>query len=692
MAVSEFLPRSGISPAANAQSAAGRTDTAPIRFGLAARLALWVTVFGTITAAAIAYLMYRGAVDAVVEGEVQSLSSSVNAGSLRFNARIELARQDVLFLSRTLPVARVVEARESGGIDPVESDSEAAWRDRLAAIFAALLASRPTYMQVRFLDADGYELVRVDRLPEGTIRRMADTDLQPKGDHAYFTDAVGLAAGEVYVSDFELNRERGAIEVPHRPVIRTATPVFDRSGRPAGVVIINVDAARWFDLLAETLGAGGTLYVANADGDYLVHPDPAFPFGFELGTRHRLADDLPALAAALAGAAPRGAGGGGRGRGRRGPAAARAVAPPAPGRRTNDGRLAAAQRIGFDPRAPERHIIVAATVDDRQLLGRIHAERDRIVLIAAGLILVGAVVAFLLARAVVRPLRGLTAAAMGMAAGERGVDVGAIARRRDETGVLARAFDVMARQIDERERDIGAKAAELARSNQELSQFAYIASHDLQEPLRMVGSYLGLIARRYRGQLDAEADEFIAYAVDGAARMKRLINDLLGYSRVSNRPLAREPVDTGRVVASVTRVLAERIGEAGAEVAVAALPVVDADPSQMEQLFLNLLDNAVKYRGTAAPRIRVSVERRGRFLEFAVADNGIGIDPQFKDKVFEIFTRLNGREKYDGTGIGLASCRKIVERHGGSIWVEPAPGGGSVFRFTLPTAPGAGEA
>jgi len=670
VAVSEFLPRSEVAPAANAQSSAGGADAAPIRFGLAARMALWVTVFGAITAVVIAYLMYRGAVEALVESEVQSLSSSVNASALRFNARVELARQDVLFLSRTLPVARVVEARVSGGIDPLEGDSEREWRDRLAAVFAALLGSRPTYMQLRFLDADGQELVRVDRLPDGAIRRTADAGLQAKGDRPYFRGAARLPIGAVYVSDFELNQEHGAIEVPHRPVIRTATPVFDGAGRFAGEVIVNVDAAGWFDLLAETLGAGETLYVANAEGDYLVHPDPALTFGFELGSRHRLADDLPALAAALAaGSVPAGA-----------------VVDVVDG-----GRLAAAQRIGFDPRAPERHIVVAATVDDRRLLGRIHAERDRIVLVAAGLILVGAAVAFLLAHAVARPLRGLTAAAMGMAAGEHGIDVGATVFRRDETGALARAFDTMARRIDERERDIRAKAAELARSNQELSQFAYIASHDLQEPLRMVGSYLGLIARRYQGRLDAEADEFIAYAVDGAARMKRLINDLLGYSRVSNRPLARETVDIGRVVQSVTRVLAERIGAAGAEVAVAPLPVVEADPAQMEQLFLNLLDNAVKYRGTAAPQVRVFAERRGRFTEFAVADNGIGIDPEFKDKVFEIFTRLNGREKYDGTGIGLASCRKIVERHGGSIWVEPQPGGGSVFRFTLPATPGAGE-
>ncbi|MBZ0227618.1 MAG: HAMP domain-containing protein, partial [Bauldia sp.] len=289
-----------------------------------------------------------------------------------------------------------------------------------------------------------------------------------------------------------------------------------------------------------------------------------------------------------------------------------------------------------------------------------------------------------LARAIVRPLRELTAAATRMAAGERRIDVGGMMRRNDETGALAQAFDAMAREVREREHEVNAKAGELSRSNQELSQFAYIASHDLQEPLRMVGSYLGLLARRYRGRLDAEADEFIGYAVDGAARMKRLINDLLGYSRVSNRPLSREAVDTGRIVEAAVRVLAERIAAAAAEITVEPLPKVDADPLQMERLFLNLIENAVRYHGEASPQVRVAAGRRDGFWEFSIADNGIGIAPEFKDKVFDIFARLNSREKYEGTGVGLASCRKIVERHGGSIWVEPAAGGGSVFRFTLP--------
>ncbi|HMN86889.1 MAG TPA: ATP-binding protein, partial [Bauldia sp.] len=197
-------------------------------------------------------------------------------------------------------------------------------------------------------------------------------------------------------------------------------------------------------------------------------------------------------------------------------------------------------------------------------------------------------------------------------------------------------------------------------------------------------SYLGLIARRYRGQLDADADEFIGYAVDGASRMKRLINDLLGYSRVSNRPLSPESVDTRRVVGDVLRVLAGRIEAAGADIVVGTLPPVEADAGQVEQLFLNLVENAIKYRRELPPRIVIEAEAAGDVVAFSVADNGIGIDPRFREKVFEIFTRLHGRDKYEGTGIGLASCRKIVERHGGRITVEDAPGGGSIFRFTLP--------
>ena len=666
MAVSESLPDSELPRSETGSAArAAASGERPVRFGLAARIAVWATVLGTITAAAIAFIMYQAAVGALVEREVRGLSASVNAAALRLAARLEFAREDTLFLSRILPVAGIVRAARNAGVDPDSGIGDAEWRQRLASVFQALLESRPAYLQLRFVGvADGgREIVRVDRTPDGEIRRTPEEALQPKGDRSYFQEAARLAAGEVYVSDFELNRENGVVEVPHRPVIRTATPVFDGAGIFRGEVIVNIDAARWFDLLKETFGPDETLYVTNAAGDYLVNPDPGLTFGFDLGARHRLEDDMPALAGVPG-----------------------AVDQPFAGLVVLAGRsvLTAARRVVIDPRAPQHHIVVAAVLDGDVLLHSIRAQRDTIVLVALGLILAGTVLAIVLARAIVRPLRELTAAATRMAAGERRIDVGGMMRRSDETGALAQAFDAMAREVREREHEVNAKAGELSRSNQELSQFAYIASHDLQEPLRMVGSYLGLLARRYRGRLDAEADEFIGYAVDGAARMKRLINDLLGYSRVSNRPLSREAVDTGRIVEAAVRVLAERIAAAAAEITVEPLPKVDADPLQMERLFLNLIENAVRYRGEAPPQIRVAAGRRDGFWEFSIADNGIGIAPEFKDKVFDIFARLNSREKYEGTGVGLASCRKIVERHGGSIWVEPAAGGGSVFRFTLP--------
>ncbi len=349
--------------------------------------------------------------------------------------------------------------------------------------------------------------------------------------------------------------------------------------------------------------------------------------------------------------------------------------------------FASALRVYFDPAAPTRFVVLATLWPESDINNQIATLRRTTALIVCAILLAGVAILLGLSWLLVRPLREITNMAHSVANGNRDFDLRSMMRRSDETGELARAFNAMIQKIDLREKELDARADALQRSNQELAQFAYIASHDLQEPLRMVGSYLGLLARRYRGKLDAEADEFIGYAVEGAERMKRLINDLLAYSRVSNRPLDLEPVDTGQVVANVVKLLSDRIAENNAEISIGLLPEIEADPTQMERLFLNLIDNAIKYRGEAAPHIAVSAEQHGEFWEFSIEDNGIGIPPEFRDRVFEIFTRLHGREKYQGTGIGLASCRRIVERHGGQIWIESAPGGGSIFHFLLPAIP-----
>ena len=250
---------------------------------------------------------------------------------------------------------------------------------------------------------------------------------------------------------------------------------------------------------------------------------------------------------------------------------------------------------------------------------------------------------------------------------------------------------LIARDTSERkkaEQILAEQAADLRRSNADLEKFAYVASHDLQEPLRMVASYVQLLQRRYQGRLDARADEFIAFAVDGAKRMQDLLHDLLAYSRLASRGRNVEAVDLESILKEALANLAMAIQESGAAVTHEPLPTMLADRIQMLQLMQNLIGNAIKFRSRETPRVHVAVTRQNQSWCFSVRDNGIGIDPQYGERIFVIFQRLHSRSEYPGTGIGLAICKKIVEHHGGNIWVESTPAEGSTFYFTIPENPG----
>jgi signal transduction histidine kinase len=273
-----------------------------------------------------------------------------------------------------------------------------------------------------------------------------------------------------------------------------------------------------------------------------------------------------------------------------------------------------------------------------------------------------------------------------------------VAERLERAACDVAARDTQLRQQRDLAQDnatrIARQSADLARSNTELEQFAYVASHDLREPLRMVSSFLTLLERHLAAHMDAEAREFMGYARDGALRMDRMILDLLQYSRVGRMEKEREQVDLNTLVAQATGELAEKITEADAEIVVEGnLPTVPGYPGELERVFLNLIGNAVKYRAeNRRPRVTIAAHRVEGGWEIAVADNGIGIDPQFHERVFAIFQRLHTRARYDGNGIGLAICKKVVEHHGGRLWVESVLGEGSTFRFVLPDTLPAGHA
>ena len=304
-----------------------------------------------------------------------------------------------------------------------------------------------------------------------------------------------------------------------------------------------------------------------------------------------------------------------------------------------------------------------------------------------------AVVGIGLRRLVLRPVSDLVTQVRAVVAGEtdRQVDVDGPREIRELGADVEAMRRHILRELDHAQavnRQLDDQARELERSNRDLEQFAYVASHDLQEPLRKVASFCQLLQRRYGGKLDERADQYIAFAVDGAQRMQQLINDLLAFSRVGRTTDSFRPVDLGAVAAAAAEQLERARNEVGGEIVLGALPTVPGDPGLLQALLANLIGNGLKFhRKGVPPVVRVEAQRDGAAWAITVVDNGIGIEPEYGDKVFVIFQRLHGRDAYSGTGIGLALAKKIVEFHQGHIELRPGDGPGTTIRFTLPALP-----
>ena len=534
--------------------------------------------------------------------------------------------------------------------------------DEAEALFRSLLQVHPIYANIGAIDPDGY--VFASALP--TTNRVY------LGDRSYFQlarDTRKFAVGE-----FQTGRISG------KGSLNMANPIKGRDAdRFYGVVYVALDLG-WLNQMAARaeLPDGSTLTALDRNGTILVrYSVPESPMNY---VGQSLTNNLRVMSFLKAGVESAGISSG------------------------LDGvqRLYTTTPLSRSGGITDAHVIVGIPVQSAYALANQTMVQNLVFLCIVSALALGA--AWIASDMfVLRHVRGLVMAAKKMRSGDLSARSG-VEHGPGEISQLARSFDEMAATLEKRvselqeaeaelkalneelEQRVIERTLELKRSNEDLEQFAYVASHDLQEPLRMINNYVQLLRQRYKDQLDSNAHDFISFALDGSKRMHQLIHDLLTYSRVGTHGKELVPTGCEQVFADALANLTVAIEESKAVITHDPLPTLKGDEVQLTQLFQNLIGNAVKFHGEAAPKVQVGVIRKDAEWEFTVSDNGIGIAEQDFQRIFIVFQRLHSREKYPGTGIGLSVCKKIVERHGGRIWVESKLGKGTTFHFTMPVA------
>jgi signal transduction histidine kinase len=480
--------------------------------------------------------------------------------------------------------------------------------------------------------------------------------------------AFAEGKSRVYFSDVYFDK----VEDNRFEMLLTA-PAFDFNGDFIGVIAFEVDMTPIYNLIQDTTGLGNTgeVLVARKIGNQAEFLNPL---------RH---DPNAALNRRVI----------------LGDASARPI------QEAVQGRTGSGQSIDYRGKkviAAWRYIPslgwgLVAKIDTKEAFADVTNLRNLAAIILIIVIVLSGITAFSIAHSISEPIKRLSEGAAIIGSGNLDYKIGT--NLKDEIGQLSRSFDKMTLDLkqttasrDELNREIAERKQaqeELVRSNKDLEQFAYVASHDLQEPLRAVSGFVELLRRNLEKHLDEKTSEYINFSIDGAKRMQSLINGLLEYSRVGTQGKKPQKVDSKEAFDEALARLQAGIEESGAKITAYNLPTVYFDDMQLMRLFQNLIGNAIKFRGDQAPEIHVSAIHKDGGWRFAVRDNGIGIEPQYTERIFMIFQRLHTRKTYAGTGIGLSICKKIVERHGGRIWVESTPGSGSTFYFTVPDIEGA---
>jgi signal transduction histidine kinase len=476
------------------------------------------------------------------------------------------------------------------------------------------------------------------------------------------------AKSRIYFSDVYFDKSED-----NRFEILLAAPVSDFNGAFIGVIAFEVDMTPAYKLIQDTTGLGdtGEALIGKKAGNQVVYLNPLrHDPNATLKTKIDIGDEI------------------GR-----------------PMQEAVQGRTGTGQSIDYRGKnviAAWRYIPsldwgLVAKIDTKEAFADVITLRNLATIILVIVIVLSGITAFSIAHSISEPIKQLSDGAAIIGSGNLDYKIGT--SQKDEIGQLSRSFDKMTHDLkmtlasrDELNREIIERKQaqeELVRSNKDLEQFAYVASHDLQEPLRAVSGFVELLRRNLEKSLDAKTNEYMNFSIEGAKRMQALINGLLEYSRVGTQGKEPQKVNSKEAMDEALARLQASIQESGAKITADDLPTVDFDDLQLTRLFQNLIGNAIKFRSDHIPQIHVSAVRQDACWRFAVRDNGIGIEQQYAERIFMIFQRLHTRKAYPGTGIGLSICKKIVERHGGKIWVESAQEHGSTFYFTVPDIKGA---
>ncbi len=620
---------------------------------LSVRMMLALSALVVVTAIASASAIFFELDAQLVATKELQLASETNVRATRFKDAMDELVRDVRLLAGTPPISGVVRTVAAGGIDPADGSTDAQWKQRLATIFRQLLRSKPNYLQARYIGvADGgRELVRVERsVGSATVTAVWGEALQRKGDAAYFRATIAREPGGLYVSPIELNREHGQIGAPPTPVVRASVPVFDAAGAPFGIVIVNYAIGPTLDALSESASPDDRLFVTNAAGAYLAHPDPRREFEFEAGEDVSATADFPVLRRVL-------------------DAGEAAVV------EVYEDDVVAVRRVKYGPDGSQHTFAVIAETSLAGATAVSRAVLNRTLLVMAVFVVLALGAGLALARSVARPITSLASAVRSIADD---------ARRFDPPPGLSAEASQLADALSAAFTRIDRHTSELEEKNRELAQFAYIASHDLQEPVRTISSLVSLLVDHHVDQLEGDAKTSLEFLRESTERMQTLIHGLLEYSRLGHDAEAT-PTDLSALLQEVQQDLAAQIRATGATLDVGPLPTLRVLSVEVRVLFQHLISNALKFRRADVPlHVSVRAENAETEWRFYVEDNGIGIERAHRDRVFLIFQRLHNRGVYEGSGIGLAHCSKIVSMHYGRIWVEDARSEEGVrFCFTL---------